>query len=48
LSRAAAPGLTMTLEGYFVPGVLENEQVHHSLDAVEMTKFDSVIVLLNP
>lgn len=24
LSRAAAPGMTMTIDGYFVPGVLDN------------------------
>ena len=28
LSRAAAPGITMTSEGYYVPGVLDNRYIY--------------------
>jgi hypothetical protein len=31
ISRAAAPGLTMTSEGYYVPGVLENRSRDQTL-----------------
>jgi hypothetical protein len=41
LSRAAAPGLTMTLEGYFVPGVLENRLLVSLLRSISLSDLHS-------